>query len=78
MLAISSWKSPWFQANFGSTHVGNVGVPHAVGLDAWKKKSELPNSVNVGVRFGSALTMCSVCSSTVSARRCASGTLAFT
>jgi len=42
----------------------------------WKKKSGLPNIVNDGVRFGSAFTMCSVFSSTVSARRTAIGTTA--
>ena len=39
-----------------------------------KKKSAFPNIVNVGVRFGSELTMWSVCSSTGSAIRSAIGT----
>ena len=61
VFAISSWKSPWFHANFGSTQVVGVGVPHVVEFDPWKKKSEFPNIVNVGVRFGSLFTMCSAC-----------------
>ncbi len=37
------------------------------GFDVWKKKSGLPNITNVGVRFGSVLTMCRAFSSTGSA-----------
>src|SRR5437763_825441 len=55
VLPISSWMSPWFQANPGETH----GLPPNVGFEpAVKKKSGLPKSVNVGVRAGSALIMC--------------------
>src|SRR6185369_6465024 len=36
-------------------------------LVVWKNRSALPNIVNVGVRFGSASTMCSAFSSTGSA-----------
>src|SRR5206468_6678755 len=55
VLPISSWMSPWFQAKPGATH----GLPPHVGFDpAVKKMSGLPKSVNVGVRTGSALTMC--------------------
>ena len=71
VLPISCWMSPWFQANPGSTH----SATPVHGFDVWKKKSGLPNIVNVGVRFGSALIMCSVFSSTGSASACVSGTV---
>src|SRR5204862_150528 len=51
------------------------GLPPHVGLVVWKKKSGLANIVNVGVRAGSAFTMCSAFSSTGSARRSVSGTV---
>ena len=71
VVAISSWTSPWFQAKPGFTH---GFAPHEV--EVWKKKSGLPNIVNVGVRAGSALTMCSAFSPTVSANSSPIGTRA--
>ena len=71
VFPISCWMSPWFHAKAELTHSGTP----VHGFDVWKKKSGLPNIVNVGVRFGSALTMCSACSSTGSARACVSGTV---
>ena len=59
VFPISCWMSPWFHAKPGDAQ---VATPEH-GFDSWKKKSGFPNIVNVGVRFGSALTMCSVCSS---------------
>src|SRR4051794_29697056 len=56
--------------------VGEGGVapagPH-LGFEVVMKKSGLANSVNVGVRCGSAVTMCSVFSPTLSARYSVSG-----
>ena len=64
VLPISSWTSPWFQAKPGATQ----GFPPHVGFEpAVKKMSGLPKSVKVGVRAGSALTMCRICICTESA-----------
>ena len=49
-------------------------APQNIGFDAVKKKSALPNSVNVGVRFGSALTMCSAFILDRIGERCRDGT----
>ena len=72
VLPISSWMSPWFHAKPGLTHALHTAC---TGVDVVKKKSGLPNIVNVGVRFGSALTMCSVFSSTGVGERRVSGTV---
>src|SRR6185312_4714131 len=72
VLPISCWMSPWFHAKPGLTH---GLLPHDGPVaPAVKKKSSFPNIVNVGVRFGSVLTMCSVASSTGSAKLTATGT----
>src|SRR5438552_1018097 len=72
--AISSWMSPWFQAKLWLVLAGIVahasGVPQVAGvLEAKKNQSGSANSVNVGVRIGSAVTMWSVFSVTGSASR---------
>ena len=68
VLAISGWSSPWFHANpafcFAAARV-RVGARDA--HPSSKKKSALPNSVNVGSRSGSAFCMCRICSSCWSA-----------
>ena len=78
MLPISSCTSPWFQAKPGTAHRCTpahwFGEPND-GSDVVKKKSSFPNSVNVGVRLGSVLTMCSACSSTGSAMLTIIGTV---
>src|SRR5438874_218430 len=66
VLPISSWKSPWFHAKPGLTQ--GFAPQLGVNPDAVMKKSALPNSVNVGVRCGSAVSMCSAFSSTGSAK----------
>src|SRR5438445_7068111 len=65
--AISSWMSPWFQAKLWLVRAGikaqAAGVAHTVGVTppvANKNQSGSANGVNVGVRNGSAVTMCSV------------------
>ena len=65
MDAISSWMSPWFHAKLWFVRAGMnahaacvaqvAGVP-----EAKKNQSGSANGVNVGVRSGSAVTMCSV------------------
>ena len=58
--AISSWMSPWFQAKLWDVRSGIV-TQGDVQLGAPAKKNQLgsANGVNVGVRNGSAVTMCS-------------------
>ena len=65
--AISSWMSPWFQAKLWLVRAGMnahaSGVAHvAGGVPPVAKKNQFgsANGVNVGVRNGSAVTMCSV------------------
>src|SRR5438094_5786140 len=70
--AISSWMSPWFQANVwfdgGGIDAHAAWVAQVAGVaEAKKNQSGSAKSVNVGVRNGSAVTMCSVFSSTGSA-----------
>src|SRR6266496_4092931 len=66
-LPISSWMSPWFQAKLWLVRAGMnahaSGVAHGVGVVppvAKKNQSGSANGVNVGVRNGSAVIMCSV------------------
>src|SRR5262249_30580942 len=74
VFPISSCLSPWFQANPEATHTGvEVGFGHAFALIA-KKKSGSANCTHVGVRFGSALTMCSAFLPTGSAIASVAGT----
>src|SRR6266516_4558400 len=67
--AISSWMSPWFQAKLWlvragmNAHAAGVGqVPSVGGTPAVAKKNQSgsANGVKVGVRNGSAVTMCNV------------------
>src|SRR5207253_8104606 len=72
--AISSWTSPWFHAKLWLVRPGMkaqaAGVAHAVGVVppvAKKNQFGSANGVNVGVRNGSEVTMCSVFISVLSA-----------
>src|SRR5919108_1466459 len=65
--AISSWMSPWFQAKLWLVRAGMnahaPGVAQVVGVVppvAKKNQFGSANGVNVGVRNGSAVIMCSV------------------
>src|ERR1700759_1120073 len=78
VVAIWGWMSPWFHAK-PLPWAGHPGPWLVTGAGAapcaaprleqtlGKKKSSLPNRVNVGVRLGSALTMWRICSSAWSA-----------
>ena len=76
VLPISCWTSPWFQAKLGTDAGGAARTGPACRTTVRGREEEVvvPNRVNVGVRFGSALTMCSACSSTGSAMLTVSGT----
>src|SRR4051794_1897813 len=72
VLAISSWMSPWFHAKLLAVRAGMkaqaASVTHVAGVpDAKKNQSGSANGVNVGVLNGSAVTMCSVFISVLSA-----------
>src|SRR5437762_1088555 len=73
--AMSSWMSPWFHAKLCDVRAGMnahaTGVAQVAGVVppvAKKNQSGSANGVNVGVRKGSAVTMCSVDISVWSAR----------
>src|SRR5207247_3756662 len=75
VVAISGWTPPWFHANvwllltvFGrNTQLSRLLPAHGVVDEALRKKSPCANGVKVGVRAGSAVTMCRIFSSTGSA-----------
>jgi hypothetical protein len=76
VFAISGWMPPWFHANVWFDGGGtNTHGLEQFGAPAKKKYSPRANIVNVGVRRGSVLTMCSAFSSTGSASRSVSGTV---